>query len=87
MKRQLRVSGLKDYIAVDVVNEKGIIQSTPFYLTYTGHGKLMYRELGISRLTNVFIAPDFDKILARDSDGFDFDFQFNELLDSHIQFI
>lgn len=87
MKRQLRISGMKDYIAVDIVNEKGVIISTPFYLKYTGHGKLYYKEMGISRLTNVFIAPDFDKLLARDSENFDFDFQFDELLENHIQFI
>lgn len=88
MKRQLRVSGLKDYIAVDIVNERGIVLSTPFYLKYTDlNVKLKYKDEGISLLTNVFISPDFDKILARDSSGFDFTFPFNELLESHIQFI
>ena len=86
-KRKLRISGLKDYIAVDIVNDKDVILSTPFYLTYRGHGKLKYKDMGVSLLTNVFIAPDFDKLLAKDSEGFEFDFPFSELLENHIQFV
>lgn len=33
MKQSVRKSIYRDYIAVDFVNENGIIQSTPFYIT------------------------------------------------------
>lgn len=87
MKRQLRVSGLNDYIAVDLVNDKGVILSTPFYLKYTGHGKLKYKDEGISRLTNVFLMADGEKLTrlsGRDSDNFDFKIPFDELLDPFV---
>lgn len=86
MKRQLRVSGLKDYVAVDLVNDKGVIISTPFYLKYTGTQKIKYKDDGASRLTDVFMSPDGDRLLCRDSEGFDFACEFTELLESHIQF-
>lgn len=90
MKRQLRISGLQDYIAVDMVNERGVILSTPFYLKYNSMGKLKYKEDLVSRMTNVFLVGDGEKLthlIARDSEGFDFNIPFSELSESHIQFI
>lgn len=85
IKRQLRVSGLKDYIAVDLVNEKGVILSTPFYLTAKGMQKIKYKDSGESFITNVFWTDiDHDYFSCRDSTGFDFHMPFDELLDPYI---
>lgn len=88
MKRQLRVSGLKDYIAVDMVNDKGVILSTPFYLNITNTIKIRYKDEGESYITNVTMAAgDKNYLLCHDSTGFEFTIPFDELLESHIQFI
>lgn len=84
-KRQLRISGLKDYIAVDIINDKDVILSTPFYLTCKGMAKISYKDNGERFITNVFMADnDKDCLLCRDSTGFDFEMPFNELLDPAI---
>lgn len=87
IKRQLRVSGLKDYIAVDLVNDKGIIISTPFYLKRTGMAKIKYKDDGQSYLTNVFMGDNENEWLScRDSTDFDFHIPYSELLENHVQF-
>lgn len=48
MKRQLRLSGYKDYVAIDILDEDNLVISTPFYLQYNSIGYLIYKGMKAS---------------------------------------
>jgi hypothetical protein len=94
--RKLRVSGQKDYIAVDVINEKEEILETLFYLKRGETKKISYKdqEGGGWIKVNVKISDDFTKIKCKDIDansdftGMEWDSDMDELLDlEQIRFI
>lgn len=87
MKRVLRVSAYKDYVAVDILDKENKVLSTPFYLRYQGMQTIKYKDNdGISRITNVFLKSDGHevKLLCRDNEMTDWEMPIDELTDSKI---
>lgn len=72
-KRKLRVSSYKDYIAVDLVDDKGNVTSTPLYLKRQGMCKIFID----GKETNLFLNSNSDGLLTR---------QFNPIIDGKLEF-
>ena len=95
MERKLRISGYKDYVAVDEVQDDKII-ATPFYLN-KGETKIVkYKdaESGAWLKTEVSIINGFEMLSMKDVDensdysGMEWESPFDELLDkSQIKFL
>lgn len=95
MERKLRVSGYKDYVAVDEVQDNKII-ATPFYLSKGETKIIKYNdaESGVWLKTEVSIMNGFDVLFMKDVDeksdytGMEWESPFDELLDkTQIAFI
>lgn len=83
--RKLRISGYKDYVAVDIVSE-GKVVSTPFYLKKGEVKTVQYKDQEELRayITDVKISEDFSKLNCKDREGLEWDSPFEELLDENI---
>jgi hypothetical protein len=65
MNKQLRNGG--DYIAVDLVDEKGRIQSTPIYLTKNKPKLLKWLDRDERRYIASYVTFDGSKLLCSDA--------------------
>lgn len=86
MQRELRISQFKDYLAVDLVDETGLIKTTPFYLRTGETKRILYKDQEEQKWigTTAKISADFTQLLLIDSDDFSWESPIDELLDSSI---
>lgn len=93
MKRELRISAQKDYIAVDYVNgttSGNHIESTPFYLAKDKPIKVKSFDAEENKWMAVSLLFDGEKVIAKDIDprsdfeGMDWEIELEELLDAKI---
>ena len=84
--KTLRQSSFKDYIAVDVIDERNNIVSTPFYLKKGKIKQLMYFDQEEKRWvkTNIKLSDDFTKLKCADNEGMTWESELNELIDDDI---
>lgn len=83
MKRSLRISGHRDYVAVDLVNEKDEVVSTPFYYQVGRSVTIMYLDEDEGNWYKTKLSDfDFDKrkFKAKDSE-MEYDIDVSELLE------
>lgn len=85
-KRSLRVSGHKDYVAVDIINEDGGIERTPFYLKPGEATNVKYYDQDDEKWykTRVKISEDFSCLdCMSPHDEFEWESPFDELKDDN----
>jgi hypothetical protein len=83
--RDLRVSGHKDYVAVDIIDQRGRITQTPFYLSVGDITQVLYNdtEQHMMRLAEVQINEDFTALKCKDAD-YEWESNFEELADPNV---
>ena len=84
MNQKLRISGYKDYVAVDLINNDDKIHSTPFYLKINESKDLKYKDQEEGRWikTTVRIKDDFSCLKCKDIEGMEWESSFEELIDN-----
>lgn len=80
MKKQLRISQYKDYVAVDIVDKNDDILSTPIYLKRGKSAKLLWKDQETKEGITTTVIFDGEKILCEDRDGFEWESPIEELL-------
>ena len=70
MKTELRISGHKDYIAVDIVDDSSKILSTPLYLKVKESAEILYKDDELKKWykTEIRISEDFKQLECKDID-------------------
>lgn len=68
MKRQLRASGLNDYVAVDLVNDAGQIIENVFYFEKNKPVKILMKDLEDGKWINYNVNFDGEKLIMVDID-------------------
>ncbi len=86
MKRELRISQFKDYVAVDYLDDTGLIKTTPFYIRPGESKRILYKDAEENKWmgTTVKLSADFENLSLIDTDGFSWESSIDELLDSSI---
>ena len=88
MKKHLRKSEFKDYLAVDIVDENGKIISTPIYLTTGKSGIIKAKDDEQGKWLKTEIVFDGEKLKLKDIDpnsewqGLEYEAKPSDLLDS-----
>lgn len=85
MKRSLRISGHKDYVAVDLIDKDGKILSTPIYLRKDKPEIVMSYDQEKNRYYLTKVTFDGEKLICVSSlYGIEWESQLDELLDNKL---